>query len=194
MKNLLTFFSLAVLTLVALPLPALQAEEIKDIRVILKTNKGSIEATLFASKTPITVTNFLNLAQHKFYNGLTFHRVIPDFMIQGGDPLGTGTGNPGYSFTDEFVSSLRFDKPGLWAMANSGPGTNGSQFFITHVPTSHLNDRHTIFGETTKGQDVVNAIAKGDTIESIEILDDTKALFASQQAYLEKWNSSLKKK
>ena len=194
MKNLLTSFFLAVLTLVALPLPALQAEEIKDIRVILKTNKGSIEATLFASKTPITVTNFLNLAQHKFYNGLTFHRVIPDFMIQGGDPLGTGTGNPGYSFTDEFVSSLRFDKPGLWAMANSGPGTNGSQFFITHVPTSHLNDRHTIFGETTKGQDVVNAIAKGDTIESIEILDDTKALFASQQAYLEKWNSSLKKK
>jgi len=194
MKNLLTSFFLAVLTLVALPLPALQAEEIKDIRVILKTNKGSIEATLFASKTPITVTNFLNLAQHKFYNGLTFHRVIPDFMIQGGDPLGTGTGNPGYSFTDEFVPNLRFDKPGLWAMANSGPGTNGSQFFITHVPTSHLNDRHTIFGETTKGQDVVNAIAKGDTIESIEILDDTKALFASQQAYLEKWNSSLKKK
>lgn len=194
MKTLFSFVYLTVLTLASMPLQTAQAEEIKDIRVILKTSKGAIEATLYASKTPITVTNFLNLAEKKFYNGLTFHRVIPDFMIQGGDPLGTGTGNPGYSFTDEFIPSLRFNQAGLWAMANAGPGTNGSQFFITHVPTPHLNDRHTIFGETTKGQEVVNAIAKGDTIESIEILDDTKALFATQTAYLEKWNSVVKKK
>lgn len=171
-----------------------QAESVKDIRVVMHTDKGDIEATLYASKTPIAVANFLNLAQKKFYNGLTFHRVIPDFMIQGGDPLGTGTGDPGYKFEDEFVPSLRFTVPGLWAMANSGPGTNGSQFFITHVPTAHLNDRHTIFGETTKGQDVINKIEKGDKIKSIDILDDTKDLFKAQAEKLEKWNARLEKK
>ena len=168
-----------------------EAEPLKDIRVVMHTEKGDIEATLFASKTPITVANFLNLAQKRFYNGLTFHRVIPDFMIQGGDPDGVGTGGPGYKFSDEFDPTLRFDKAGIWAMANAGPGTNGSQFFITHVPTPHLNDKHTIFGQTTKGQDIVNAIQKGDKIKSIDVLDDTKVLFEAQAAQIEKWNQAI---
>ena len=170
---------------------SVNAEPLKDIRVVMHTDKGDIEATLFASKTPVTVANFLNLAQKRFYNDLTFHRVIADFMIQGGDPDGVGTGGPGYKFSDEFDPTLRFDKAGIWAMANAGPGTNGSQFFITHVPTPHLNDHHTIFGQTTKGQDVVNKIAKGDKIKSIDVLDDTKDLFAAQAAQIEKWNQAI---
>jgi peptidyl-prolyl cis-trans isomerase B (cyclophilin B) len=157
----------------------------------MHTDKGDVEATLFASKTPLTVANFINLAQKRFYAGLTFHRVIPDFMIQGGDPDGVGTGGPGYEFADEFVPSLKFDKAGIWAMANSGPATNGSQFFITHVPTPHLNNKHTIFGETTKGQDVINKIQKGDKIKSIDILDDADALLKSQAAQVEKWNTGM---
>src|SRR5207244_3528816 len=110
-----------------------------DIRISIKTSKGDIDATLFPSKAPVTVANFLNLAKKGYYDGLTFHRVIPNFMIQGGDPSGTGSGGPGYKFEDEVESGLKFDKPGLLAMANAGPGTNGSQFFITHVPTAWLN-------------------------------------------------------
>src|SRR4030095_2643534 len=128
---------------------------------------------LFATKTPVTVANFLNLAQRRFYDGVTFHRVIKNFMIQGGDPTGTGMGGPGYKFGDEIHPSLKHSKPGLFSMANAGPGTNGSQFFITHVPTPHLDGKHAVFGEVTKGQDVVNAVKQGDTIQSIEILDST---------------------
>ncbi len=106
-----------------------------DIRIILKTGKGDIEATLFADKAPITVANFLNLAQRGYYEGITFHRVIPNFMIQGGDPSGTGAGGPGYTFEDEVKTGLKHDKPGIFSMANRGPATNGSQFFITHLPT-----------------------------------------------------------
>ncbi len=164
---------------------------LKDIRVVLHTDKGDIEATLFASKVPMTVANFLNLAEKRFYDGLTFHRVIPDFMIQGGDPKGNGTGGPGYKFADEFDPTLRFDKAGVWAMANAGPATNGSQFFITHVPTPHLNDRHTIFGKTTKGQDVINKIEKSDKIKSIEILDDTKPLFEAQASKIKEWSEGM---
>ncbi len=197
-----------ILGLVALALyaamPALRAEEpaatpaepapaVADIRIVLKTSKGDIEATLFASKTPMTVANFLNLAKKGYYDGLTFHRVIPNFMIQGGDPLGTGTGGPGYKFADEFHPSLRHDKPGIFSMANAGPGTNGSQFFITHVPTPHLDDRHSVFGEVTQGQDVVNRIVRGDKIKEIKILDSTDALFAAQADNLAKWNSRMKK-
>jgi peptidyl-prolyl cis-trans isomerase B (cyclophilin B) len=165
---------------------------IKDIRVILKTNKGDIEGTLFASKVPMTTANFLNLAKRGYYNGITFHRVIADFMIQGGDPTATGTGGPGYKFADEFDASLKHSKPGIFSMANAGPGTNGSQFFITHVPTPHLDGRHSVFGEVTKGQDVVNKIAQGDKIEKIEILDSTDALFAAQKANIDKWDADLK--
>lgn len=182
---------------VAAPSAAPAAEsapaEITDIRIVLKTNKGDIEGTLFASKTPVTVANFLNLAKTGYYDGLTFHRVIPDFMIQGGDPRGTGSGGPGYEFADEFHRALRHSKPGIFSMANAGPGTNGSQFFITHVATPHLDRKHSVFGEVTKGQGVVNRIARGDKIVTIEVLDSTEALFAAQTENLAKWNAVLKK-
>jgi peptidyl-prolyl cis-trans isomerase B (cyclophilin B) len=175
------------------PAAAKPAAAVTDIRIVLKTSKGDIEATLFASKTPMTVANYLNLATKGFYNGLTFHRVIPDFMIQGGDPEGSGRGGPGYRFADEFDPSLRHSKPGIFSMANAGPGTNGSQFFITHVATPWLDGRHSVFGEVTKGQSVVNTISIGDKIEKIEILDSTDALFAAQAANIAKWSAALKK-
>jgi peptidyl-prolyl cis-trans isomerase B (cyclophilin B) len=168
------------------------AAAVSDIKIKMVTSKGDIEATLFASKVPMTVANFLNLAKRGYYNNLTFHRVIPDFMIQGGDPTGTGMGGPGYKFADEFNPSLRHSKAGIFSMANAGPATNGSQFFITHKETPHLDDKHSVFGEVTKGQEVVNKIAKGDKIEKIEILDSPDALFAAQKANIEKWNAALK--
>ena len=172
--------------------PAKAAVTVKDIKIKMVTSKGEIEATLFASKVPMTAANFLNLAKKGYYDGITFHRVIPDFMIQGGDPTATGTGGPGYKFGDEFDPSLKHNKPGIFSMANAGPGTNGSQFFITHVPTPHLDGKHSVFGEVTKGQDVVNKIVKGDKITKIEVLDSTDALFEAQKANVEKWNASLK--
>lgn len=165
----------------------------QDIRIIVKTSRGEIEGTLFAPKAPVTVANYLNLAKRGFYNGLKFHRVIPDFMIQGGDPTGTGAGGPGYRFEDEVNTGLKHNKAGLFSMANAGPRTNGSQFFITHVPTPWLDGKHTIFGEVTKGQDVVNAIKQGDKIESIEILDSTDDLFEQEKERIEQWNSVLGK-
>ena len=120
-----------------------------DIRIILHTSRGDLEGTIFASKVPMTAANFLNLAQRGFYNGVKFHRVIKDFMIQGGDPTGTGSGGPGYRFADEIHPALKHTKPGLFSMANAGPGTNGSQFFVTHVPTPHLDGKHAVFGEVT---------------------------------------------
>jgi peptidyl-prolyl cis-trans isomerase B (cyclophilin B) len=165
----------------------------EDIRIILKTSRGPVEITLFSSKVPITTANFLNLAQRGFYNGITFHRVIPDFMIQGGDPTGTGSGGPGYRFPDEIRKELKHTKPGILSMANAGPNTNGSQFFITHVPTPWLDGKHAVFGEVTQGQDVVDTIKKGDTIEQIEILDSTEALFESEKDLIASWNKALKK-
>jgi len=134
-----------------------------------ETTKGTITIELYDDKTPKTVANFEKLAGEGFYNGLTFHRVIADFMIQGGCPQGTGTGGPGYKFEDEFHPELRHDGPGVLSMANSGPNTNGSQFFITHVATPHLDDKHSVFGRVTAGQDVVDSIAKGDKIDSLTI-------------------------
>lgn len=171
-----------------------------DKKITMKTNKGDIHLTVFASKTPMTAASFLNLATKGFYNGLTFHRVIADFMIQGGDPEGTGCGGPGYQFDDECRPDLKFTKPGLLAMANAGrtwtgQGTNGSQFFITHVPTDWLNGKHTIFGEVLSAEDqqVVNSIRQGDTIVGIEIHDDCADLFEEQRQNIDRWNSKLKK-
>ena len=166
---------------------------VKDIRIILHTSKGDIEGTIFASKVPMTAANYLNLAKQGLYDGITFHRVIPNFMIQGGDPTGTGSGDRGYKFGDEIDPSLKHSKPGIFSMANAGPGTNGCQFFITHVPTPHLDGKHSVFGEVTKGQDVVNKIAMGDKITKIDVLDPTDDLFKAQSANLEKWNAAIKK-
>lgn len=210
LRRLAAFASLAVLAAAsglraedaapaaATPTPAAEAKpaeapKVSDIRVVLHTTKGDIEGTLFASKVPMTTANFLNLAKKGFYDGLTFHRVIPDFMIQGGDPEGRGTGGPGYKFGDEFHPSLKHSKPGIFSMANAGPGTNGSQFFITHKETPWLDGKHSVFGEVTKGQDVVNKIAKGDKIEKIDVLDSTDALFEAQKDHIAKWNAALKK-
>ena len=163
------------------------------------TSKGEIITTLEFEKTPLTVTNFVGLAEGtkkfknskgrtsgRYYDGLTFHRVIPNFMIQGGCPLGTGTGGPGYNFPDEFDPSLKHDRPGVLSMANAGPGTNGSQFFITHVPTPWLDGKHTVFGHVVVGQDVVDAIKKGDKLERLEIIRvgaKAESFKADQQAF-----------
>jgi len=189
-----TSILLAAFTLAILAAPAQSEESMKDIRIIVKTDKGDIEGVLYPSKAPVTVANFLNLAKRGYYDGLKFHRVIPDFMIQGGDPTGTGSGGPGYRFEDECTPELKHDKPGIFSMANAGPGTNGSQFFITHVPTPHLDGKHTVYGSVTEGQDIVDAIAQGDKIKSIEILDPTDDLFAAQSKRLEEWNAILDKR
>lgn len=163
-----------------------------NITAAIETSKGTINLTLFPEKTPVTVASFANLANKNFYDGLNFHRVIGDFMIQGGCPLGTGTGGPGYRFEDEFDSSLRHDAPGKLSMANAGPGTNGSQFFITHVPTPHLDGAHSVFGEVNSqaDQDVVNSIAQGDTIVSITVSGDVDALLESQADRVAEWNQA----
>ena len=138
----------------------------------IQTNRGNIVLELHQDKTPNTVKNFIDLAEKGFYNGLTFHRVIADFMIQAGCPQGTGTGGPGYQFDDEFHSELRHDGPGVLSMANAGPNTNGSQFFITHVATPHLDNKHSVFGRVVTGQDVVDSIEQGDLMESVTISDE----------------------
>ena len=164
-----------------------------DKNITIHTSKGDIKLTVFASKTPVTAASFLNLASRGFYDGLKFHRVIPDFMIQGGDPTGTGMGGPGYRFEDECRPDLKHDGPGVLSMANAGPGTNGSQFFITHVPTDWLNGKHTVFGKVTEGQDVVDSIEQGDTISRITIEDDTADLFTEQADRIAAWNKVLGK-
>lgn len=164
-----------------------------DIKITMHTTAGDIEATMYASKAPLTCANFLNLAKRGYYNGIAFHRVIANFMIQGGDPTGTGSGGPGYKFGDEFVPELRHRSPGVFSMANAGPGTNGSQFFITHNATPHLDGKHSVFGQVTNGQDVVNKVKQGDKITSITIHDDTTDLFEAQKDNIEHWNSILDK-
>lgn len=164
-----------------------------DIRITIHTDKGDIDGTIFASKVPVTSANFLNLAKRGYYDGVAFHRVIAGFMIQGGDPTGTGRGGPGYKFADEIDRSLKHTKPGIFSMANAGPNTNGSQFFITHVATPHLDGKHAVFGEVTQGQDVVNKIAQGDKIKSITLHDDPTTLLEAQKDNVEHWNSLLDK-
>ena len=163
------------------------------MQATMTTSKGAIRLNLFPEQAPVTVANFVNLAGRGYYDGLKFHRVIANFMVQGGCPRGTGTGGPGYQFEDEFNPSLRHDRPGRLSMANAGPGTNGSQFFITHVPTPWLDDAHSIFGEVVGAEDqaVVDAIAQGDAIESVAIEGDTEALLASQAGRVADWNVRL---
>ncbi len=163
------------------------------LKATFSTSKGPINIELFADQTPVTVANFVNLAKRGFYNGLNFHRVIPDFMIQGGCPSGTGTGGPGYRFDDECRPDLPHDKPGKLSMANAGPGTNGSQFFITHVATPWLDGKHTVFGAVISDEDqtIVNAIAQGDTIESITITGDDSALMDQMADKIAEWNKVL---
>jgi cyclophilin family peptidyl-prolyl cis-trans isomerase len=161
------------------PLPPSGAlDTSKSYQARFKTERGDIVVELYADRAPLTVENFVNLARSGFYDGTTFHRVIAGFMAQGGDPTGTGRGGPGYQFGDEFHPELRHDGPGVLSMANAGPGTNGSQFFITYGPTPHLDDRHSVFGRVTAGMDVLNSIRErdpgrdrepGDRIDTIEI-------------------------
>jgi peptidyl-prolyl cis-trans isomerase B (cyclophilin B) len=164
-----------------------------DLTATIQTTKGPIHVRLFDDKAPVTVASFVNLAQRGFYDGLNFHRVISDFMIQGGCPHGTGTGGPGYKFEDECRPDLKHDAPGKLSMANAGPGTNGSQFFITHVATPWLDGKHTIFGEVVspEDQDMVDAIRQGDTIEKITIEGDSAPLLAAQGDRVAQWNEAL---
>lgn len=164
-----------------------------DLIAVFTTDRGTIRVKLFADKAPVTVASFVNLVQRGYYNGLNFHRVIPNFMIQGGCPNGVGNGGPGYKFEDECRSDARHDKPGILSMANAGPGTNGSQFFITHEATSWLDGKHTVFGEVVgaSDQDVVNDIRQGDVIQSIVIEGDATALLTSQAERVKQWNAVL---
>ncbi len=149
--------------------PAMSIDASKKYAATFETSRGTIVADLFAKDAPKTVNNFVFLAREGFYDGTTFHRVIPDFMIQGGDPTGTGSGGPGYRFEDETKGNPHKHRVGSLSMANAGPNTNGSQFFITHVVTDWLDGKHTVFGQVRSGQDIVNAVQKGDKLNSIKI-------------------------
>lgn len=169
------------------PMSTVDKSDLEDgLYAKISTDKGEILIMLEFDKTPVTVANFVGLSEGviensakekgvHYYDGLKFHRVIANFMIQGGDPLGTGSGDPGYKFQDEFAPDLRHDKAGILSMANSGPNTNGSQFFITHGPTPHLNGKHTVFGHVVSGQEVVDAVRQGDLMNSVEIIRVGKA-------------------
>ena len=148
---------------------AMQLDPSKAYTATIQTNRGNIEIDLHADKVPNTVNNFVALARDGFYDGISFHRVIADFMVQSGDPTGSGRGGPGYKFNDEFHPELVHDGPGVLSMANAGPNTNGSQFYITHVATNWLDNKHSVFGKVRSGQDVVDAIQQGDVMERVEI-------------------------
>jgi cyclophilin family peptidyl-prolyl cis-trans isomerase len=158
--------------------PEMSVDQSKEYYAVLHTDRGKIRIKLFSQEAPITVNNFVFLARQGYYDGTTFHRVIKNFMVQGGDPTGTGTGGPGYKIKDEFHPKLRHNKPGILSMANAGANTGGSQFFITHTPTPHLDNKHAVFGEVVEGMDVVNTIRErdpmrdrqpGDKIQRVEI-------------------------
>jgi peptidylprolyl isomerase len=200
MLRIVLSFLAAILILSSGEISMAENTDLKDgLYAKIITEKGDILLELHYREAPLTVINFVSLAEGTktlggadqptgtpFYDGLTFHRVISDFMIQGGCPLGTGTGGPGYKFPDEIDPSLRHDRPGILSMANAGPDTNGSQFFITHVPTPHLDGRHTVFGQVVKGQEVVNAIRKGNIIKKVEILrigEDANAFATGDEAF-----------
>ena len=179
--------ALFVVLLSALFTPAMGYSQ--ELRAIIDTSKGTIEVNLNERAAPTTVANFANLAMRGFYDGLTFHRVERNFMIQGGDPIADGTGGPGYQFAGEIL--LKHNQPGIISMANSGPGTDGSQFFLTHLATSHLDGLHSVFGKVISGQSVVNQIRRRDIISSIIIEGDPSALFRKRQDQLSEWNQVL---
>jgi peptidyl-prolyl cis-trans isomerase B (cyclophilin B) len=168
------------------------SESVNAISAVMRTSKGEIKLRLFADVAPVTVANFVNLANQGYYDNLTFHRVIPNFMIQGGCPQGSGTGGPGYRFEDECSPTLQHDAPGRLSMANAGPGTNGSQFFITHVKTPWLDGRHTVFGAIVDSDDqaVVDAIVVGDTISGIDV-SGADELLSRQAQRVSEWNAVL---
>ena len=163
------------------------------MKVKFTTNKGEININLLPEKSPVTVASFVNLVKNGYYNGLKFHRVIEDFMAQGGDPTGTGMGGPGYRFEDEVDNGLDFSVPGKLAMANTGPGTNGSQFFITTVPTEWLNGNHTIFGEVVSDSDleVVKLLSNNDVMEKVEIEGDVNKILDTYKDRVDEWNKVL---
>jgi|TARA_B100002003_G_scaffold251372_1_gene294557 peptidyl-prolyl cis-trans isomerase B (cyclophilin B) len=178
-------------TVYTAPLSNFSREQVRlNISANIETSKGAIRLSLYPEQAPVTVANFVNLSLRKYYNGLNFHRVINGFMIQGGCPLGSGTGGPGYNFEDEFSADLRHDAAGKLSMANAGPGTNGSQFFITHVPTPHLDDAHSIFGAVVSSADqqVVDSIEQGDKIIAIGIEGDYQSLLEQNTDRIAEWN------
>ena len=164
------------------------------MKVKIMTDKGDININLLPEKSPVTVANFVNLAKKGYYDGLKFHRVIDNFMAQGGDPTGTGAGGPGYQFENEVDNGLNFSKSGKLAMANAGPGTNGSQFFITTVPTEWLNGNHTIFGEVVSDDDlkVVKKLSNGDVMKKVVVEGDVDAFLKTQKNRVDSWNKTLK--
>lgn len=164
------------------------------MKVKIMTEKGDININLLPEKSPVTVANFVNLAKKGYYDGLKFHRVIDNFMAQGGDPAGTGAGGPGYQFEDEVNNGLNFSKAGKLAMANAGPGTNGSQFFITTVPTEWLNGNHTIFGEVVSDDDlkVVKKLSNGDVMKKVVVEGDVDTFLKTQKNRVDSWNKTLK--
>lgn len=189
MNKVWFYRSLRVIAVGVLLLASLSGVHAQALKATIVTDKGTIEADLNERAAPTTVASFVNLARRGFYDGLTFHRVERNFVVQGGDPLGTGTGGPGYRYTGEIV--LKHTRPGTLSMANSGPGTDGSQFFFTLVPTPHLDGLHSVFGNVTSGMDVVRRIARGDRILSITISGDASALMARRKAEVEAWNAAL---
>ena len=161
-----------------------------SLNAVFDTDRGQIKVELYPDKAPLTVASFVNLARKGFYDGLNFHRVIPDFMIQGGCPKGTGTGGPGYKFEDEANNGVRHER-GVLSMANAGPNTNGSQFFITHVKTDWLDGKHTVFGKVTEGLEVVDAVKQGDTIKSVRIEGDAEAILAAKADRVAEWDRAM---
>lgn len=189
--RLLFFSTMLVVIANNMTIMPVKANQSNELSAVIKTSKGDIHLTLYPEEAPMTVANFVNLAGRGYYDGLVFHRVLDNFMIQGGDPTGTGSGGPGYQFGDEFSPKRRHNSAGILSMANSGPKTNGSQFFITHRATSHLDDMHSVFGKVSSGQDVVNAIAQGDVMTTIVIEGDASTLLASYRQQIDEWNSIL---
>ena len=165
--------------------------EDNELIAVFQTVKGDIRVKLFPGEAPLTVANFVNLVKRRYYDGLKFHRVIANFMVQGGDPTGSGMGGPGYQFADEFSPLRRHDSAGVLSMANAGPGTNGSQFFITHGPTPHLDDKHSVFGKVLSGQDVVDAVAQDDVMTTVSIEGDPSGLLSTHQEQVDEWNRTL---
>ena len=189
LKSLAAFSAAMFIISLAAGSPTVAADG--DLIAVFDTDKGEIRVKLFPEEAPVTVAAFANLCSRKYYDGLTFHRVIKDFMIQGGDPEGTGRGGPGYQFEDETTPKRKHKGPGVLSMANAGPGTNGSQFFITHKATPHLDGKHTVFGQVLKGQDVVDAIAKGDKMKTVRVEGDTASLMSAQADRIKLFNMAM---